>query len=137
MFTSVREVLVEWGDCDPVGIVYFPRYLAWFDACTHALFRNAGCAMTDLQDRFGMAGLPAVEVRATFSIPSRPGDTVRIESSIAEFRRSSFDVHHRMQKDGALAGEGWETRVWVVVDPAQGGKLASRPVPDAVRAAFA
>ena len=35
-----------------------------------------------------------------------------IETTFAEFRRSSFEVRHRLLKDGELAVEGFETRVW-------------------------
>lgn len=31
MLTNRRTVRIEWGDCDPAGIVYFPRYFAIFD----------------------------------------------------------------------------------------------------------
>ena len=48
-----------------------------------------------------------------FLIPTRFGDDVTIETTVAEFRRSSFDVRHRLSKNGALAVEGFETRVWV------------------------
>jgi tetratricopeptide (TPR) repeat protein len=36
--TSRKTIRVEWGDCDPAGIVYYPRYCAYFDNCTSALF---------------------------------------------------------------------------------------------------
>ena len=36
-----RTIPVEFNHCDPAGIVYFPRYLAIFDACTWALFTAA------------------------------------------------------------------------------------------------
>ena len=38
---SRRTVEIEWGDCDPAGIVYFPRYFEIFDASTAALFERA------------------------------------------------------------------------------------------------
>ena len=28
---SVHEITVEWGDCDPAGIVFYPRYLEMFN----------------------------------------------------------------------------------------------------------
>ena len=39
---SRKTIRIEWGDCDPAQIVYFPRYFAYFDACTTALFLKAG-----------------------------------------------------------------------------------------------
>ena len=40
MLLSRKEIRIEWGDCDPGGIVYFPRYFEYSDACTHALFEE-------------------------------------------------------------------------------------------------
>ncbi len=34
MFTNRRTVRIEWGDCDPAGIVFYPRYIAMFDHST-------------------------------------------------------------------------------------------------------
>ena len=37
-----KEIQVEWGDCDPAGIVYYPRFFEMFDSCTNALFESVG-----------------------------------------------------------------------------------------------
>lgn len=129
MLTAFRTVLIEWGDCDPAGIVYFPRYVAWFDNCTHELFRRAGYEKYEMRRKFGMVGIPMVDIRAKFYIPSRYGEFVDIESKVTAFRRSSFDVHHRMLKGDRLAAEGFETRVWVVAHPDHPAQIKSQPVP--------
>ena len=41
MLVNSRVVRIEWGDCDPAGIVYYPRYFAFFDASTSALLERA------------------------------------------------------------------------------------------------
>ena len=41
MLVNTRVVRIEWGDCDPAGIIYYPRYFAIFDACTSALIERA------------------------------------------------------------------------------------------------
>ena len=33
-----RTVRIEWADCDPAGIVFYPRYFEMFDAATNYLF---------------------------------------------------------------------------------------------------
>jgi len=131
-----KTVLIEWGDCDPAGIVYFPRYLAFFDNCTSALFASAGLPKHEMLKRYGIIGIPLVDVRASFAIPSRFGDEVTIESSITEWRRSSFHVHHRLLKDGALAVEGFETRVWAARASHDSEKIQGQPVPQEVIAKF-
>lgn len=30
MYVNRRRVTIEWGDCDPAGIVFYPRYFAMF-----------------------------------------------------------------------------------------------------------
>jgi 4-hydroxybenzoyl-CoA thioesterase len=133
MLINRRTVRITWGDCDPAGIVYYPRYFEMFDESTVALFERAlGMTKYQSQKEFEFAGYPMVDTRAKFSIPNRYGDDVEIESTIAEFRRSSFDIQHRMLKNGALSVECSETRVWVGRDPADASKIKSVPIPQAV-----
>jgi 4-hydroxybenzoyl-CoA thioesterase len=136
MLVNARTVRIQWGDCDPAGIVFFPRYFAMFDDSTAALFERAlGVTKFALMEQEQFAGFPLVDVRARFLVPSKFGDDVVIESTIHEFRRSSFDVHHRLMKDGTLGVEGFETRVWVVKQPDL--SLQAAPIPDKVRGCFA
>ena len=34
MFVNRRDVQIQWGDCDPANIVYYPRYFEMFDDST-------------------------------------------------------------------------------------------------------
>jgi 4-hydroxybenzoyl-CoA thioesterase len=132
MLVNIRNVRIEWGDCDPAGIVYYPRYFAIFDACTSALIERAlGMTKHDYLKAYDFSGHPLVNAHSRFIIPTRFGDDVTIESTVAEFRRSSFDVRHRLRKNGALAVEGLETRVWVKGDATK-GTMKAAPVPQAV-----
>lgn len=133
-----RAVTIEWGDCDPAGIVFYPRYFAMFDASTAALF-DAALGMPKIRwtKRFGILGIPMVDTRATFRVPSAYGDAVVIESRVTAFRRSSFDVSHRLLRpDGAVGVEGFETRVWTARD-AETGRIGAAPIAAEVVAAFA
>jgi 4-hydroxybenzoyl-CoA thioesterase len=135
MRTTRREVLIEWGDCDPAGIVYFPRYFAFFDACTAGHFAAAGMPKPELLRKYAIVGFPVVDVRANFKRASSFGDTVTIETRIVRWGSSSFDVEHRLLKDGELAIEGFEKRVWVARRGTQ-HDLAAIPIPEEVKAAF-
>ena len=137
MLVNSRTIEIEWGDCDPAGIVFYPRYFVYFDACTAALFRRAlGEPKIVWSKRHGVMGIPMVDTRARFLIPSAYGDRVVVESQVTEFRRSSFDVEHRLLKDGKLAVEAWETRVWTGRHPDDPGRYKAAPIPEAVVAAF-
>jgi 4-hydroxybenzoyl-CoA thioesterase len=132
-----RAVTIEWGDCDPAGIVFYPRFFAMFDASTAALFAAAlGMPKIAWVKQFGIVGIPMVDTRARFLVPSAYGDDVVIESRVTAFRRSAFDVEHRLLKaDGALGVEGFETRVWTGRDP-ESGRIRAVPIPPEVIAAF-
>ena len=133
MLTNRRTVRITWGVCDPAGIVYYPRYFEMFDDSTTALFERAlGMTKYQFLKQYDFAGYPMVDTRAKFSIPNRFGDDVEIESTVSEFRRSSFDILHRMLKGGALAVECTETRVWVGRDATDAAKIKAVPIPQQV-----
>ena len=132
MLVNYRVVRIEWGDCDPAGIIYYPRYFEIFDASTAALIERAlGMSKYDYLKAYDFAGHPLVNAHSRFLIATRFGDDVMIETAVTALRRSSFNVHHRLFKDGALAVEGFETRVWVQGDPAK-GTMKAKPLPQAV-----
>ena len=136
MLTSSRSVLVEWGDCDPANIVFYPRYFAWFDASTAHHFKAAGLPKPELIARFDVVGFPMVDTRATFLAPSRHGDEVTIETTFPKFGRSSFEVHHRLYcVDGTLGVEAFEKRV-LVTKTEDGEGLRSFQIPAEVIALF-
>jgi len=137
MLTHQRVLIVEWGDCDPAGIVYFPRYFEWFDAGTHSLFAMAGLQKAAMLDAYGIVGIPLVEARARFVRPSTFGDEVIVESSVTAWRRSSFDVQHRLLRGEELAVEGFETRVWTARDSHSASGLKSKAIPREVVERFA
>jgi 4-hydroxybenzoyl-CoA thioesterase len=137
MLTNTRIIRVQWGDCDPASIVFYPRYFEWFDACTILLFEKAtGLTKLKMLEKYAGAGLALVEARANFYVPSRYGDDICIESRVLAFRRSSFDMHHKVFKGATLALEGFESRVWTARDPNDDAKLKSAPIPAQVLADF-
>jgi 4-hydroxybenzoyl-CoA thioesterase len=136
MLINRRTIRIEWGDCDPAGIVYFPRYFEYFDACTNALFERAGFFKPTMLKSYGIAGIPVVDMKASFMTPSRFGEDVVVESSIAKWGNSSFVVRHRLMKDVLLAIECFETRVWVVHPKGDPEKFEARPIPSEVKEKF-
>src|SRR5580658_11044422 len=109
---SRRQFTIEWGQCDPAGIVFNARFFEFFDWGTWTLFETAlGVKPPDLAAAFGIVGIPLVDAGARFLAPARFGDIVEMTSQVSEFRRSSFDVEHQILVRGAVAVEGKETRV--------------------------
>jgi 4-hydroxybenzoyl-CoA thioesterase len=134
---SRRQLTVEWSHCDPAGIVFNSRFFEYFDWGTWTLFEAAlGVRPPDLAGTFGIVGLPLVDAGARFIAPARFGDIVELTSQVSEFRRSSFDVDHKLTVHGELAVEGRETRVWAGRDPANPAQIKAQPIPADVIARF-
>ena len=128
MFSRTIEVEIQFGDCDPAGIVYYPNYFRFFDNATAGLFSAAlGMPKRGWLDHYGIAGIPMVDTGARFLRSSTFGDRVEIHSTITDLGRSSFAVAHRLLNGGDLAVEAHEKRVWVVRDATGGIKGAALP----------
>ncbi len=137
MLKNSRSFRIEWGDCDPAGIVFYPRYFAMFDHSTTMLISAAsGLSKYELLKKYSFAGYPMVDTRGKFAIPTRFGDDVTIESEFTKVGKSSFEIEHKLMKDGKVCLEGFETRVWVSKDPADPSKIRSTPIPDDLAAKF-
>lgn len=135
MLSNVLLRRVEWGDCDPAGIVFNSNFFRWFDHGTTMLYEAAGWPKHVLLRTFGATGAALVDTRAIFRLPCSWGEDVTITSSVVNIRNSSFDVRHVLEKDGKLCVEGSEIRVWSVHDP-ETGRLKSAPIPDVLVARF-
>jgi 4-hydroxybenzoyl-CoA thioesterase len=129
MLVNRRGLRIEWGQCDPAGIVFYPQYLIIFDTSTGWLFERTGLSPLAMRKKYGIVGMPVVEVGARFVMPCRFDDDVTLESEVAEWGRSSFTVRHRVVKEDKLAVEGFEKRVWAAADPERPGAIQGRPIP--------
>jgi 4-hydroxybenzoyl-CoA thioesterase len=131
MLTNRRTIRIQFGDCDPRGIVFYPRYFEFFDACTDALSERAGLAREKLLRTYRIDGIPLVEVRTSFLRPSRYGDTVVIESSFAECGRSSFSVCH-FTMESCCPSTASEKRVWAVPSKHTPARFQSQAIPQEI-----
>ena len=135
MLSNIRRTRIEWCDCDPAGIIFYPRYFDMFDTATTVLIEHAlGMKKAEYLRAYGFAGHPPVETRARFRKPTRFGDEVAIETALVDCGRDSFRLEHRLSKDGAVAVEAAETRVWLVRDQENPACLKPQPIPAEVRA---
>jgi 4-hydroxybenzoyl-CoA thioesterase len=136
-FTYRKQLTIEWGQCDPAGIVFNSRFFEMFDASTWQMFEAAlGVKPHELASAFGITGIPLVDVRANFIKAVKFGDIVDLTSRVSEFRRSSFDVEHRLSVGGEVAVEGGETRVWASRSKDDPEKIGGAAIPGEVIAKF-
>jgi 4-hydroxybenzoyl-CoA thioesterase len=134
-FSNRIPLRIEWGHCDPAGIVYNPRFFEWFDIGAWTLVQAAlGVPRNELSSRFGIIGLPLVEAGANFKSALKFGDDAELVSTVIDLGRSSISVQHHIYKGDAVAVDGLEKRVWAGPHPDDPSRMRAIPIPDEVRA---
>jgi len=113
MRTSIYHLMVEFGDCDPAGIVFYPNFYRWFNASSCHLIEEC-IGWNRLRDDFGVVSMPVLETGAKFINSATVSDRLAIESSLVECARKAFRIRHLLRRDGDLLVEGFEVRAFVV-----------------------
>ena len=98
MFINRRTLRIEWGDCDPAGIVYFPHYFNMFNGLIEDWYtQELGFDYAELimGSRYG---LPFVHIECDFKVPSRIGEVIDLTLLVERIGRSSLGIvivcHH-------------------------------------------
>ena len=120
--TVVFQVQVEFVDCDPARIVWFPNFFRWIDAASRHFFISCGVPpWHETAQTMGMIGTPLVDTHASFKKTASYGDVLQIHTSIAEWRSKSFVQSYRIMR-----GED-------EIMTCQGGGIRALPVPESIR----
>ncbi len=130
-----HPITARFGACDPVGIVYFPRYFDWFHQTMEAWFGEA--LGVDYHVLLRRHGLPAVHTEADYAAPVRFGDRVLVELRLGHLGRSSLRLDYRVVgTDGVLRATGSTTTVLIGTDPSAADHMQPVPIPGPLRSAL-
>jgi 4-hydroxybenzoyl-CoA thioesterase len=128
----VYKVRVEFGDCDPARIVWFPNFFRWIDASSRHFFVECGVPQwTETEASLGVIGTPVVDTRARFIKTATYGDQLAIHVSIPEWRRKSFVQRYRVIKGGEVIMECDEVRIFAA--HREEGGIRAVPIPPEIR----
>jgi 4-hydroxybenzoyl-CoA thioesterase len=128
----VYEQRVEFGDCDPARIVWFPNFFRWIDAASRHFFIACGVpSWTETEASLGVIGTPLVDTHARFLKTATYGDTLQIHASVAEWRAKSFVQHYRVTRGDQLLMECDEVRIFA--GRREDGGIFALPIPTSIR----
>jgi 4-hydroxybenzoyl-CoA thioesterase len=133
---SSYHVVVEWGDCDPAEIVFYPNYFSWCDAAFTRLIETAGWPYARLRGELGLIGLPLAEASMRFLRPSRFRQTLELRSRVEVWAERRFTVLHQAYRDDTLLLEGREVRICARPHPEDPQRIAAVAVPAEFKEAF-
>jgi 4-hydroxybenzoyl-CoA thioesterase len=125
-------VRVEFGDCDPAGIVWFPNFFRWIDAASRHFFAARGVPRWEETERtLGVIGTPLVDTHTRFVASASYGDTLQIAVTIPEWRAKSFVQTYRVTRGDALILECEEVRIFAA--RREDGGIRAVPIPPGIR----
>lgn len=133
---TTLQVDVRFGDCDPAGIVFFPRFHRWMDAASLHFFMSCGVPpWHELEHQRGIVGTPLLEHHARFVKSATYGEKLAITTQITEWRPKVFLQQHVITRGEDLICESVETRVFVVRDAQDRRRIHAIPIPEDIRVA--
>jgi 4-hydroxybenzoyl-CoA thioesterase len=90
--TYRKELLIRFGDCDPAGIVFYPRYLEMFNELVEDWCRDElSFSFPDVITRRGW-GLPTVRLEVDFLAPSSFGEVLKSTLVLRNVGRTSITI---------------------------------------------
>ena len=131
--TVVHTITVEFGDCDPAAIVWFPNFFRWIDAASRNFFVKCGVPRwEETAATLGVVGTPIVDTKARFMKTASYGDVLDIAVGISEWRNKSFVQTYRITRavvggEPDLIMECEEVRIFAA--KREDGSLGIRAVP--------
>ena len=127
------KVTVQWGDCDPYGIVFYPNFYKWMDSAQWNYFNKIKQPITKLEKIYGIVGLPLVHTKANYISACYREDILKIETRLIKITKSTIKLAHVIKRKNIEVCSGSETRIWARNIE---GKIVSAPIPNEIRKVF-
>lgn len=124
---NITEHRVRYSDTDHFGVVYYARYLDWFEAGRTEILRAKGVTYSELEKKGFFA--PVVEIKVNYFKPARYDDIVEVETSIEHIGNSSIKFNYKVfnKKTKELLAEAYTVNVFINKD------MKSVRIPEEVR----
>jgi 4-hydroxybenzoyl-CoA thioesterase len=132
--SHVYTVNVQFGDCDPAGIVFFPNFSRWMDEASLAFFMAQGVPpWRELVKTRGIIGTPLLEIHTKFMRPATYGETIQVHTTVESWAAKTFTHRHQVRRGDDLLCEGTEVRAFCIRDPAHPERIKAIPIPEDIR----
>lgn len=97
--TFITKAKVRFGDVDPAGIVFYPRYFEMLNDAVEDWFAAMGMDFRSMHQEHRI-GVPTVHLTCDFVAPSELGDDLTIEIKTVQVGRSSCTIDYVVRSGG-------------------------------------
>ena len=109
---NIYKITVNWGDCDPAGIVFYPNFYKWMDEAHWDYFDQIGQSIIKLKKQYKIIGLSLLQTSGIYYKPCKQGDNLELETRLIELKKSSLRLQYIITNKGHIASIGYEARIW-------------------------
>ena len=127
------KIKVEWGDCDPYGIVFYPNFYKWMDSAQWNYFNKIKYPISKLEKEYGIVGLPLLHTEANYLKACYRENILHIETSLIKITKSTLKLQHIIKRKKEIVCHGSETRIWARRNK---NSIISSPIPENMRNIF-
>lgn len=133
--SNIHHVTVQFGDCDPAGIVFFPNFSRWMDQSSLAFFMACGIPpWRELVKTRGIIGTPLLEIHTRFLKPATYGEQIQVHTTVEEWAVKTFRQRHVVKRDDTVLCEGTEVRAFCIRDANDPDRIRAIPIPEDLKA---
>lgn len=102
---------VRYEETDQMKVVYYSKYLVWFEVARTEYLRNLGISYKELEKR-GLF-LVVAEANCLYKSPARYDDLLEIETEVYGIKNTSLSFKYQVKRDSELIAEGSTAHVFV------------------------
>jgi 4-hydroxybenzoyl-CoA thioesterase len=133
--SNIHQVTVQFGDCDPAGIVFFPNFSRWMDQSSLAFFMACGIPpWRELVKTRGIIGTPLLEIHTRFLKPATYGEQIEVHTTVEEWAVKTFRHRHVVRRGNTVLCDGTEVRAFCMRDANDPDRIRAIPIPEDLKA---
>ena len=96
---------VYYKDIDQMGVVYYTRYLEYFEAARTELLKSIGVVVTDIENEGFF--LPVVSAHCDYKQGAKFEDEIIVRTCIRELPRARMKIEYEVLKNDAVLAIGY------------------------------
>ena len=128
----VVQERVRWGDCDPLGIIYYGTYIRFFEVAENEMFRAAGLPYHVLRVE-RQVQLPRKAFQVEFHSPAEMDELMEIRVGVSRIGETSITMRFEAYRASDLRHRASAT---VTVVSVEKESITKRPLPQFVKDAL-
>lgn len=108
--THIEKIRPRYCETDQMGVIYYARYLDWYEVGRTELFKSIGLPYRKLET-LGIF-LPVLETNSRYISPAHYDVEITLETTIEKFRHGLIQFNYKVTRDEKILAKGFTKHVF-------------------------